>query len=272
MARNAYREIDNELTRLNTSLDAYTASRLNFLQELRVLFDAWVTTLVDCPDADLPALADQLGISLAELDDIIGKLRIINQRIQTNNDFTGERDNIMSFINSYRPILAKISGQVLNPNPLSANEQQYARGPPTSRERLAALGLDRVSSVNAALPNVPSHPIILPGSSGEPPVPSLESLSSDPVAAAAAAYVNGLQVGNTINLKGNPSKYTILEINPQRADGKFFRLSKRDPSGVTTEIQVPPQAIQPPSMAGGKSRRFKKTKRRRQKKSRKNKK
>jgi hypothetical protein len=98
--------------------------------------------------------------------------------------------------------------------------------------------------------------------------PSSASSSSDP----AAAYISGLQVGNVVKLRGNPDNYTILEINPNRADGKFFRLSKRDPSsGVTTEVQVPPQAIQVPSL-GGKSRRFKKTKRRRQKKSRKNKK
>ena len=160
-ARDAYNEIDQELDVLSTSLDVYNNSRAEFVQELRVLFDTWVDTLVDCPAADQAALADHLGVSPAQLDEIIGRLRVINQRIRTNSDFTRERDNIMRFINLYRPILAKIQGQVLNPNPLSADEQQNARGPPTSRERL-----DGILGVNGAAPIAPTHPIILPGSSG----------------------------------------------------------------------------------------------------------
>jgi hypothetical protein len=274
MAATANAQILRELDTIDASIVAYNNSRQDFLRELRLLFDAWVDTLGNCPPAQQAALANQLGITQAELNTIIGRLRQINGRIQTSRDFTAERNNIMDFINSYRPILAKLQN-VAKPNVLGPDRAYAATMAQTPAALLSRLGFD--GAPPAPLPGSGSSGSSSSGSSAAAPpsvgpsssssVPSLSSLASNP----AAAYISGLQVGNVIKLKRDPSDYTIIEINPNQHEGKIFRVSKPAPTGgVNVEFLVSPQDIRVPPL-GGKSRRFKKTKRRRQKKSRKNK-
>ena len=273
-ARIAYDEIDRELTGLNTSLDAYGLSRAQFLRELRVLFDAWVDTLADCPAADRPDVARQLGITERELDDIIDKIRAINGRIQGNSNFDAERDNIMNFINTYRNVLAKIPG-VPNP-PLDSSDAGFARASPTARERLDRYGYSRGASAPAGPPSSP----FLPGSGSAPSSGSFPPLGGPSGAASSPVlppdvvrYVGTLTPGSKVTLKNRPdTEYTVVEINPSRPNGNVIKVSTTPPGGgLRVENWIPPTALAIPPSSGGKSRRYKRTKRRRQKKSRKNK-
>jgi hypothetical protein len=272
-ARIAFDEIDRELTNLDRTLDAYDTSRASFVRELRVLFDAWVDTLADCPLADRPDVARQLGITEAELDDIIRRLRAINGRIQGSSNFNAERDNIMNFINRYRDVLAKIPG-VPNP-PLDSSDAAYARTSPTARENLDRYGYSRGAA--------PSASPFSPGSGSAPSSGSFLPLGGPSTGAAAASspvlpldvvtYVGTLRPGSKVTLKNKPDiEYTVVEINPARPNGNVIKVSTTPPGGgLRVENWIPPTALVVPPSVGGKSRRYKRTKRRRQKKSRKNK-
>jgi hypothetical protein len=288
-ARNAYTEIDHEIGELGNALNTYDRSRVNFIRELRVLFDAWVDILVDCPAENRESLAEQLDISPDQLDDIIGKLRRINQRIVTNQDFRAEQHAIMRFINLYQDILAKIP-RVAKPA-LSAEEEQYARdqGPSTASERLSQLGIIR------APPAAPSGGVDPEGLFSRPGAGWSSSLAAAPTsgsapnlgARAAAEDVppsaqfpptglhvdkNGtpLNVGDTVKTKnGNNGTIKDIRVNPDSNVVSLRVDIVRD--GVTTSNWVLAASVtKEPS--GGKSRRFKKTKRRRQQKTRKYKK
>jgi hypothetical protein len=270
-ARIAYDEIDRELTGLNTSLDAYGVSRAEFLRELRVLFDAWVDTLADCPAADRPDVARQLGITERELDDIIDKIRAINGRIQGNSNFDAERDNIMNFINRYRDVLAKIPG-VPNP-PLEPSDDVFARASPTARERLDRYGYSRGARAPPTSPFLPGSGSA-PSSGSFPPLGGPSGAASSPVLPPdVVRYVGTLRPGSKVTLKSDPdTEYTIVEINPNRPLNRI-KVSRSPPGGgLRVETWISELSLKLPAAGvGGKSRRFKRTKRRRQKKSRKNK-
>ena len=308
--RDAYNEIDQELRGLDTRMDAYDASRRNFIRNLRVSFDAWVDTLLNCPETQRPDLAEELGVNEQQLDDIIRKLRVISNRIQTNSDFNAEQTNIMNFISSYRNILAKIPG-VPKPDSLTEEEKALARSSSSSSGSAASSSLPpprfhfplpssgSAAAVSAlAPPSGPPAPLASLASPSGPAV-SLDTLAStgspsSPASAAALpsdipaafsgltekqlAYLRNVNLGSKIALNidgtGKPQR-TVTGINMAKRDGKVFKV-KAVVDGIPEETWVSANEIRVPTMStssfGGKSRRFKKTKKRRQRKSRKNKK
>ena len=291
-ARNAYTEIDQGLDGLGATLDAYNISRSNFINELKLLFDAWVDILVDCPAADREDLADQLGISVEQLDAIRRKIAVINQRILTNQDFTREKHAIMRFINSYQDILAKIPG-IAKPA-LSAEDQAYAasiRPASTASHRLGQLGIIRAPP---AAPGASVNPAGLFSGPGPGWSSSLAAASSSSGSAPAASSSSGGPAASSSS--GGPAAEPEPPVPPLFTfkDANGLDLAVGDPvttvrsgKGATVRNLIPPDDIEitlddgqvarvksngiTKRASGGKSKRFKKTKKRRQKKSRKNK-